>query len=55
MLWLQLPFNERFENMVQVIVAVNQGAFFVVLALEASLNCEPSFNPSGIKRSRKQI
>ena len=30
----QLPFNERFENIVQMVVTFNQGAFFVVLATE---------------------
>ena len=29
----QLPYNERFENIVQLVVSFNQGAFFVVTAM----------------------
>ena len=29
----QMPFNERFENVVQLVVTFNQGAFFCVLAM----------------------
>ena len=36
----EMPYNERFENFVQAVVTVNQGVFFVVLAMGSDGNSE---------------